>query len=83
VAEHVLTPGSTLMLYTDGLLEAYDDGPERLGHEGLCRLLTKIRTADPPIDELASQLVDAAEQHNGGPLHDDVAMLLVTFRGAE
>ncbi|WP_133743150.1 PP2C family protein-serine/threonine phosphatase [Actinorugispora endophytica] len=72
--------GATLMLYTDGLVDAYDggDGTERLGVTGLARIVGGVLAAGVPVGELPERLVNEAEQHNGGPLQDDVAMLLVT-----
>ncbi len=72
--------GSTLMLYTDGLVDAYaGNGSDRLGVTGLARIVEAALAAQTPIGELPERLVDEAEQHNGGPLQDDVAMLLVTY----
>lgn len=71
--------GATLMLYTDGLVDAYDGGSsERLGVTGLTRIVGGILGAGASIAELPERLVDEAERNNGGPLQDDVAMLLVT-----
>jgi serine phosphatase RsbU (regulator of sigma subunit) len=73
--------GWALLLYTDGLIEGrsgVDDG-ERLGVEGLCELLSKpIRAAGAA---LPAWLVGQAEERNGGPLADDVALLLLTPAG--
>lgn len=72
--------GSTLMLYTDGLVDAYDgNSSNRLGVTGLARIVEDILASGTPIGELPERLVDEAEQHNGGPLQDDVAMLLITY----
>ncbi|NYE49355.1 serine phosphatase RsbU (regulator of sigma subunit) [Spinactinospora alkalitolerans] len=70
--------GATLMLYTDGLVDAYDDSPERLGVEGLQRILSDVVGAGTSVVDLPEHLVDEAERRNGGPLQDDVAMLLIT-----
>ncbi|WP_285759548.1 PP2C family protein-serine/threonine phosphatase [Nocardiopsis ansamitocini] len=71
--------GSTLMLYTDGLVDAYEgSGTERLGVAGLSRIVEGVLGSGVSIVDLPERLVDEAESHNGGPLQDDVAMLLVT-----
>lgn len=68
------------MLYTDGLVDAYDgNSSDRLGVTGLARIVEDILASGTPIGELPERLVDEAEQHNGGPLQDDVAMLLITY----
>jgi serine phosphatase RsbU (regulator of sigma subunit) len=72
-----LPPGWELLLATDGLLEGRD-GPtgERLGWDGV---LAEIATIAPPPgdDDLPDVLIDRIERRNGGPLTDDVALLLL------
>ena len=62
-------PGSTLLLYTDGLVEEPGVLIDR-GIERIAGVLAEHRDASP--DELCSRLVEAA-----GRLADDVAFLLV------
>ena len=68
--EHPLEPGSTLVLYTDGLVErageSLDAGFERL------RGVVEGRTED--LDQLGDRLVD--ELLPEGPAEDDAALLL-------
>ncbi|GAA3763702.1 PP2C family protein-serine/threonine phosphatase [Salinactinospora qingdaonensis] len=79
VEEFSFPRGSTLMLYTDGLVDAYDgETPRRLGVEGLSRILSSVLAEGTSINDLPERLVDEAERYNGGPLQDDVAMLLLT-----
>lgn len=83
VEEFAFPRGSTLMLYTDGLVEAYDGAPpNRLEVTGLRRILGDVLSAGTSIVDLPERVVDDAEQSNGGPLQDDVAMLLVTHGSA-
>jgi serine phosphatase RsbU (regulator of sigma subunit) len=80
-----LPPGWELMLYSDGLIEGYSGGytesdrRDRLWNTGLLSLLGELRGS--ALAELPQQLVGRAEELNGGPLVDDVAILLLT--GAE
>jgi serine phosphatase RsbU (regulator of sigma subunit) len=72
----------SLLMYTDGLIEGrYGDGTERLGVERLCTLLSEPEAKAVPLPDLPAWLVGRAEEYNGGPLVDDVAMLLLTSRG--
>jgi serine phosphatase RsbU (regulator of sigma subunit) len=71
----------SLLLYTDGLIEGRSGvGDGRLDVEGLLRLLTSPPAAALPAGELGPWLVRQAEGRNGGPLADDVAMLLLSTR---
>jgi serine phosphatase RsbU (regulator of sigma subunit) len=70
----------SLLVYTDGLVEGYA-GPgaeDRLDVTGLCELMTDPVLRDRPAGQLTVWLFDRAEQANGGPLADDVAMLLLS-----
>jgi serine phosphatase RsbU (regulator of sigma subunit) len=68
----------SLLVYTDGLIEGLAPGGERLGVDGLCHVLETELTASAPRNELPAWLVSRAEERNGGPLADDVAVLLLT-----
>lgn len=71
----------SLMLYTDGLIEG-KAGPDRrvLGPEGLLDLITALSpgsTAPGFTDTLADSLLKTVERLNGGPMADDVAVIIV------
>jgi serine phosphatase RsbU (regulator of sigma subunit) len=69
----------SLLMYTDGLIEGHTgSGNERLDVDGLCAVLDEPAAADVPLPALPAWLVGRAEQANGGPLADDVAMLLIS-----
>jgi hypothetical protein len=72
----------SLLMYTDGLIEGRTGvGNERLDVSGLCRLLVEPTAREVPLAALPAWLVGQAERANGGPLADDVAMLLITRGG--
>ena len=70
----------SLLVYTDGLVEGYAEpgAEDRLDVTGLCELLAGPAIRKQPAGQLTSWLFERAEQANGGPLADDVAMLLLT-----
>ncbi|MGK5680683.1 PP2C family protein-serine/threonine phosphatase [Actinoplanes sp. URMC 104] len=69
----------SLLMYTDGLIEGHTGaGNERLDVTGLCGLLDEPAGRTVPLPALPAWLVGRAEQANGGPLADDVAMLLIS-----
>jgi serine phosphatase RsbU (regulator of sigma subunit) len=73
----------SLLMYTDGLIEGrVCDKDDRLDVAGLGAVLSDPAARDVPLAELPAWLVGRAEEANGGPLADDVAMLLVTRAGA-
>jgi serine phosphatase RsbU (regulator of sigma subunit) len=88
VFEHSDRPATTvrldgeewsLLMYTDGLVEGrFGDGDERLGIGRLCSLVTSPDGQRVPLADLPAWLVTWAEEANGGPLADDVAILLLT-----
>jgi serine phosphatase RsbU (regulator of sigma subunit) len=76
----------SVLLYTDGLVEGkIGTGPERLGSDGLIKLIEKERAQDPadhpPLPQQNEHLVDAlisqARDLNGGDLDDDLAVLVL------
>ncbi|MFY1635809.1 PP2C family protein-serine/threonine phosphatase [Solwaraspora sp. WMMB335] len=72
----------SLLMYTDGLIEGrLGDSDERLDVAGLQRLVAEPAARDVPLPQLPGWLVGRAEEINGGPLADDVAMLLVSRGG--
>ncbi len=77
--EVTLPRGESMLFYTDGLVDAYDGGPpRRLEVEGLRRMVAGVLDQGVSLPQLPKRLVDEAERSNGGPLQDDVAMLLIT-----
>ncbi|SDT71714.1 PP2C family protein-serine/threonine phosphatase [Actinoplanes derwentensis] len=72
----------SLLMYTDGLIEGRTGaGDERLDVDGLCKLLDEPDARSRPLPELPEWLVARADRDNGGPLADDVAMLLISRGG--
>ncbi|WP_250000963.1 SpoIIE family protein phosphatase [Actinoplanes sp. M2I2] len=67
-----IAPGSTLLLYTDGLVEH----PAHLIDDGISRIRSVLTgNADLPADELCTRLIDAAPRRA-----DDIAFLVVGVR---
>jgi serine phosphatase RsbU (regulator of sigma subunit) len=80
-----LGPDWTLMLYTDGLVEGRAGARVgQLNSEGLIELIGAFRRgqpADPAAagagERLLDWVIDEVHQHNGGPVDDDLAILLI------
>ncbi|HKT05403.1 MAG TPA: SpoIIE family protein phosphatase [Rugosimonospora sp.] len=73
----VALPGEdwAVLVYTDGLIEGRADD-SRLGVDGLCELVRNY-PADAALSGIPDWLISQAEERNGEPLADDVAMLLL------
>lgn len=76
-----LVPGEPILLFTDGLIEGRSGaGEERLGIDGLLTLLAEQHAAGTPDTELGDMLLAAVQAQHGGPLEDDVAVVLVSIQ---
>jgi serine phosphatase RsbU (regulator of sigma subunit) len=78
----------SVLMYTDGLVEGKTGiGVERLGSDGLIKLIEKECAQDPaghsPLrqanERLADSLIHQARELNGGDLDDDIAVLLLGY----
>ncbi|GGK12797.1 serine/threonine phosphatase [Pilimelia terevasa] len=79
-----LPPAWSLLMYTDGLIEGRTGvADERLDVGGLCAVLAEPERFGVAAPALPAWLVGRAERANGGPLADDVAILLAAAAAAE
>jgi serine phosphatase RsbU (regulator of sigma subunit) len=74
-----LTPPWSLVFYTDGLVEGLA-GPESRDRFGEEALVAWLRRADPIDEPAIDALLAHVEAANGGPLGDDVALVVVSRR---
>jgi PAS domain S-box-containing protein len=75
-----LREGETLLLYTDGVLEA--GAPDRqIGERGLLELCSTQER--PALGELLRRVEQAAVDRTAGELHDDIALLGVRVSGSD
>jgi serine phosphatase RsbU (regulator of sigma subunit) len=74
-----LTPPWTLMFYTDGLVEglAAPDSSDRFGER---RLVARLSELMPIDDSSVDSLLAHVEAANGGPMDDDLALIVVSRR---
>jgi len=69
----------TLLVFTDGIIEGYSgDNGNRFEVTGLSRLAVQSMQQTDDLERLADQLILGAEQANGEPLCDDVALLVLS-----
>ncbi len=75
-----LEPGESFFLYTDGVNEAMDAAGNQFSNQ---RLLSQIsETRDKSPKEAVCLMLEEIEKHTGtAPQSDDIAMLMITYRG--
>jgi len=77
-----LNRGDTIVLYTDGLIEAQDAESSNFGTEGVARVALECLSAAPK--QMALSIVEAAGRHCGVSSHlDDMTALVVRFGGTQ
>jgi len=74
VAELDLTPGDTLVLYTDGITEARNAAGEEFGESRL--LETLQRCCHLPVESLLQAVVRSVQQFTGGEQQDDITLVV-------
>ncbi|HNV68567.1 MAG TPA: SpoIIE family protein phosphatase [Candidatus Ozemobacteraceae bacterium] len=80
VSEVKLTPGTMLLFYTDGLVEACNVDQQPFDYEGL---RTAFGQATGGPDEVAEQILRVFHRYTGNvPLTDDVTLLVLEWTGA-
>ncbi len=80
--EVTLSDRDKLVLFTDGLSEAENQDGDMLGEAGVSRVA--LANAQASARELFEALDSALAQHTGGAIQkDDIAFLVVEYRGEE
>lgn len=70
-----MSPGEKLLLFTDGLVEVFNEEEESFGEGNLVRIACE--NADCSVRELKDVLVRAAWQHGGGHFQDDASLIVL------
>lgn len=72
--ECAISPGSMLVCYTDGVIEARQ-GPDQYGIERLEALVAQVRHLSPT--EVVETIHAAVTEFSGGRVQDDIALLVI------
>jgi serine phosphatase RsbU (regulator of sigma subunit)/pSer/pThr/pTyr-binding forkhead associated (FHA) protein len=76
VAETMLEPGETVVLYSDGVTDAADATPDGFGRERLCE---SIRTAAAGATATGEAIVQAVQRHVADqPQFDDITLVCLS-----
>ena len=70
-----LRAGDRVVIFTDGLTEAEDEGGRAFGEDGIMEVVK--RTGAATAGELQSALVTAVLRHTGGTLQDDLTLVVI------
>jgi hypothetical protein len=81
VRSETLQPGDSVLLYTDGVVEARTDDGEEFGSERLADLLEREAAAESSPEETLRRLVRSVLEHQSGELRDDATLLLLRWAG--
>jgi phosphoserine phosphatase RsbU/P len=73
-----LAPGDRVILFTDGVTEAYDDQGEEFGEARLFEVLRQNRSAAPSA--LQEKILGAAGAFSRGHWHDDATLLVLAVQ---
>ena len=76
-----LQPGDTVVLYTDGVVEARSADGSEFGVHRLRDLLEREAASELPLEDVLRRLVRTVLEHQGGPLRDDATLLLMSWTG--
>lgn len=74
-SQDMLESGCSIVMYTDGLIEARPQHMEPYGQERLTAELASCNSM--PAQNVADRLLDSAVQYSGESLRDDIALLVV------
>jgi serine phosphatase RsbU (regulator of sigma subunit)/predicted enzyme related to lactoylglutathione lyase len=74
LGEDEFHPGDTLVLYTDGVTEAFNDADEEFGEQRLVEALRRHRHR--PSKDLLTSIVDEVRQFSPHEQHDDITLIV-------
>jgi serine phosphatase RsbU (regulator of sigma subunit) len=79
IAERRLFSGDTLVLYTDGITESFNDAGEEFGEQRLIEAVQRHHKLSPP-DVIAS-IVDEVQRFSSQEQHDDITLIVARCQG--
>jgi serine phosphatase RsbU (regulator of sigma subunit) len=83
VASASLEPGDSVLLYTDGVVEARTPDLELFGLERLADLTQSYSSDLVEPEEIVRRLVGAVLDHQRANLRDDATLVMVRWNGPE
>ncbi|HZQ18753.1 MAG TPA: SpoIIE family protein phosphatase [Terriglobales bacterium] len=78
LAENELSPGDTLVLYTDGVTDTFNDKGEDFGEDRLIEVVRNHRKLAP--EPMLTAVVNEVRRFNPHEQHDDITMIVAKGR---
>ncbi|HJE57760.1 MAG TPA: serine/threonine-protein phosphatase [Nocardiopsis listeri] len=79
VHQMALEPGDQVLLYTDGVIEAYDTDGRMFGLERFAEFVTRAASADEPAPETLRRLIHSIHTHQRDGFTDDATIMLLEW----
>jgi serine phosphatase RsbU (regulator of sigma subunit) len=76
--ERQLSSGDTLVLYTDGISESFNDAGEEFGEHRLIELLRRHREESSPV--LIASILDDVKKFSPHEQSDDITLIVARCR---
>lgn len=76
-----LPPGSSLIISTDGIIEAENVRGERYGKDKMVRVIAENR--ERPAQEIVDAVIKSASAFTDNKLEDDITLVAIKFHGAK
>src|SRR5262249_46416694 len=73
-----LTTGDSLVVYTEGMVEVFNESEQMLGVNGLEALVRE--SAKKPLPEMKQAILDGVAAWSCGPMADDLSLVIVEVR---
>jgi len=80
IAECRLFPGDTLVLYTDGVTESFNEVGDEFGEQRLTEVLQRYR--ELPARAVVASIVDEVQRFSPQEQHDDITLIVAKCREA-
>ena len=79
ITERRLFPGDTLVLYTDGITESFNEAGEEFGEQRLIEALERHR--ELPAQAVIASIVDEVQRFSPHEQDDDITLIVAKCRG--